>query len=340
VTHDVNRANAGDTLACWLETAMAVHYNLTVSNARISGHFVLSVLCAPLLMGGACEKKTAKPVDTGAMKALDNAGAPGATADGPVDTTPLAGVELGKLQGDRVQLFYKMIGSLKSPCGKAHSLRTSFSSDTSCKRAPFAVRYVVALLEDEASEADARKEYDKKYEQAPRQITLDTSKAPHLGSDGARVKLVEFFDYSCPHCQQFKPALDQVLADKAGQVSIHFMMFPLEERYPRSRSAGQAAIAAGLQGKFKEMHAKLFEVAPRHGREDVVGYARELGLDVARFEQDYQAASAQVSADLAQGEAAGVSSTPTLFFNNRRYDGPLHPRYIGLWIDEEVAVNR
>src|SRR5215212_6103229 len=114
-------------MGCALETAIRVHYNLGVSNARISGHFVLAILCAPLLMGGACEKKTNKPVDTGAMNALDHAGAPSggsATAEGPVDTTPLAGVDLGKLQGDKTQLFYKLIGSLKSPCGKAHSLRT------------------------------------------------------------------------------------------------------------------------------------------------------------------------------------------------------------------------
>jgi protein-disulfide isomerase len=317
-----------------------VHYNLTVSNARISGHFVLAVLCAPLLMGGACEKKTTKPVDTGAMKALDSAGSTGAAAEGPLDTTPLPGVELGKLEGDRLQLFYKMLGSLKSPCGKAHSLRTSFTSDTSCRRAPFAVRYVIALLEDEASETDARKEYGKKYEQAARQVTLDVSKAPRAGSDDARVKLVEFFDYACPHCQQFKAGLDQVLADKAGQVSAHFLMFPLESRYPQSRSAAQASIAANQQGKFKEMHARLFEVAPRHGRDDVIGYARALGLDLARFEKDYQDAAVQVTSDQKQGEAAGVESTPTLFFNGRKYEGPLHPRYIGLWVDEEVAVNR
>jgi protein-disulfide isomerase len=324
---------------------MRVHYNPQVSNARISGHFVLAVLCAPLLMGGACEKKTNKPVDTGAMNALDHAsgpgGSPGGTAgDGPVDTTPLTGVDLGKLQGDKAQLFYKLIGSLKSPCGKAHSLRTSFTSDTGCKRAPFAVRYVIALLEDEAAENDARKEYTKKYEHAGKPVTLDVAKAPRGGSDDARIKLVEFFDYECPHCQLFKGAMDQVLADKPGQVSAYFMMYPIESKHPQSRSAAQAAIAANLQGKFKEMHEKLFEASPHHGHDDVVGYAKALGLDIAKFEKDYADAAGQVTSDLAQGEAAGVDSTPTLFFNGRKYEAPMHPKYIELWIDEEVAVNR
>jgi protein-disulfide isomerase len=292
-------------------------------------------------MGGACEKKTTKPVDTGALNALDHAGsaAPGAP-DGPPDTTPLTGVDLGKLEGDKVQLFYKLVGSLKSPCGKAHSLRTSFASDTSCKRAPFAVRYLVALLEDEASEGDARTEYTKKYEKPARTVQFDLSKAPREGSDDARIKLVEFFDYACPHCQQFNPQMHQIVADKGGQIGVYFLMFPIESRHPDSRSAAQAVLAASQQGKFKEMHDKLFEASPRHNRDQVTGYAKELGLDLAKFAKDYDAAHAQVTRDLAQGESAGVDSTPTLFFNDRKYEGPMHPKYIEMWIDEEVAVNR
>jgi protein-disulfide isomerase len=321
-----------------------VHYNLHVSNVRISGQFVLAILFAPLLMGSACGKQANKPSDTGAMTALDHVGAgsaAGATAEqGPVDTAPLTGVDLGKLDADKTQLFYKLIGSLKSPCGKAHSLRTSFASDTSCKRAPFAVRYVVSLLEDEVSEADTRTEYAKKYERTAQPVTFDVSKAPHAGADDARIRLVEFYDYECPHCQAFKPGMEQVLSDKAGQVALYFMMYPIESKHPESRSAAQAALAANQQGKFKEMHDKLFEETPRHSRDNVVAYAKALGLDTARFDKAYEEASGQVTSDLKQGETAGVDSTPTLFFNDRKYEGPMHPKYIEMWIDEELAVNR
>ena len=324
-----------------------MHYNLRVSNVRISGQFVLAILCAPLLMGGACEKTANKPNDTGALAAMDRVGSSSGSglaekppAEGPVDTTPLTGVDLGKLGADKTQLFYKLIGSLKSPCGKAHSLRTSYSSDTSCKRAPFAVRYVAALLEDEASETDARGEYTKKYEKTAQPVTFDVSKAPHAGADDARIRLVEFYDYECPHCQAFKPGMEQVIADKAGQISVYFMMFPIESRHPEARSAAQAALAAAQQGKFREMHDKLFEDTPRHSHDHVSEYAKTLGLDVARFEKAYGEVSGQVTTDLKQGETAGVDSTPTLFFNDRRYEGPMHPRYIEMWIDEELAVNR
>jgi protein-disulfide isomerase len=341
VTHDVKTAAArpphGEGLGARLETAMAVHYNLRVSSARISGHFILAVLSAPLLMGGACEKKPSKPADTGAVTALDHSAEGG---NGKVDTTPLSGVDLGKLSGDKAELFYRLIGSLKSPCGKAHSLRTSMTSDTSCKRAPFAVRYVIALLEDEVSENDVQKEYAQKYEKQGTPVALNVSKAPHMGSDDARIRFVEFYDYECPHCQLFKPMMEQVLADKGSQISVSFMMFPIESKHAQSRSAAQAAIAASQQGKFKEMHDKLFEASPRHGREDVMSYAKEMGLDLAKFEKAYADASAQVTTDLKQGEDAGVDSTPTLFFNDRKYEGPMLPKYLEMWIDEEVAVNR
>ena len=118
------------------------------------------------------------------------------------------------------------------------------------------------------------------------------------------------------------------------------MMFPIESNHPNARGAAQAALAAHQQGKFKEMHDKLFEVTPRVGRDQLPGYAKELGLDMAKFEADFAAASSQVTSDLKQGDVAGVDSTPTLFFNDRKYEGPMFPRYIALWIDEELAVNR
>ncbi len=312
-----------------------MHYNRAVSTARIPGHFLLAMVCAcaPLLMGGACEKKTSKPADTGAINALDRTD-PGAAKD----TTPLAGIDVSKLDAAKQKQFYQLVGSLKSPCGKTHSLRTSFASDTSCKRAPFAVRYVAALVEDEATEDQLRQEYAHKYESA-KTVKLDVSKAPRVGNDDAPVRIVEFFDYACPHCAQFKPMLDQIAKENAGKLVEYFLMYPLG-KWPDSKSAAQAALAAHKQGKFKEMHALLFAKSPIHNKDAVTGYAKELGLDLAKFDADYAAAAAHVETDKAQGEAAGVESTPTLFFNERKYEGPLSPKYIGMWIDEEVAVNR
>lgn len=311
-----------------------VHYNL-----RVSKPFLALMFCLPVLMGAACEKKPKNAGDTGAINALDRAGGQGATATGPVDETPLQGIDVSKLSADKQKLFYKLVGSLSSPCGKAHSLRTSYTQDTACKRAPFAVRYVGALLDDELAETDIRQEYNKKYKPPGAPIKLDVSKAPRVGNDDAPIRLVEFFDYQCPHCQQFAPMLEAVAKAAEGKVVEYFMMFPLE-KHQDAKSAAMAALAANQLGKFKEMHQLLFARSPQHSKEAVMGYAKEIGLDPVKFEAAYNAAAAQVAADLGQGDAVGVDSTPTLFFNDRKYEGPLHPKYIVMWIDEELAVNR
>ncbi|HEY4243792.1 MAG TPA: thioredoxin domain-containing protein [Kofleriaceae bacterium] len=301
------------------------------------------MLLAPLLAGGACEKKTKAP-DTGAVTAMDHAGSSGSAAptapEAPADNTPLAGIDTSKLPAEKQALFFTLVNSLRSPCGKAHSLRTSFTSDTSCKRAPFAVRYVVSLLEDDASEQIARDEYSKHYEKQAPIATLDLSKAPHIGPADAPIKLVECFDYECPHCAVFKGAMEQILADEQGKISVSFLMFPIVSKHPDAHSAAQAALAADQQGKFKEMHDRLFAETPKHSKDAVMGYAKDLGLDLKKFAAAYDATSGQVDSDLAQSEAAGVDSTPTLFFQGRKYEGPMIPKYIEMWIDEELAVNR
>ncbi len=309
-----------------------MNYNLAVSTARILKQKILLLLVLPFAMGGAC-KKAKEPTDTGAINAADRVDP--AVAN---DTTPLAGVDISKLEGDKQKLFYKLVNSLKSPCGKGHSLRTSFTSDTSCKRAPFAVRYIIALIGDEATEEQLRDEYTHKYE-STKTVKIDISKAPRVGPEDAPVHIVEFFDYGCPHCRDFRPMMEQVAKDEEGKVAEHFMMFPLG-KWPDSKSAAQAGIAAAKQGKFEKMHEMLFKKAPAHSKNDVMGYAKEIGLDLAKFDADYTAAAAQVETDRAQGEQLGVESTPTVFFNDRKYEGPLNPKYINMWIEEEIAVNR
>jgi protein-disulfide isomerase len=301
-----------------------VNYNRAVSTVGILGLFVLA------LLSGACEKKTNKPPDSGALIAQPGS----ATA---VDTTPLKDVDISKLDKDRTAMFYRLINSLKSPCGKGESLRKSYTSDTSCKRAPFAVKLVVNMLEDEFPEDKARDDYLAKYENI-KTYKIDTSKAPQFGAPDALARIVEFYDYACSHCKEFKPILDVVMQKYEGKINVAFMMFPLGH-WPESKSAAQASIAAHAQGKFKEMHTMLFSRVPAHSKQDVMQYASVMGLDMAKFEAAYLAAVTHVENDKKIGNEAGVDSTPAIYFNERRYTGPLAPKYFGLWIEEELGVN-
>jgi protein-disulfide isomerase len=305
---------------------------------------VPALLMWPLLAGASCEKSSAKTTTEAkdVVAAADNASGKGpAAAPAPekVDSSPLPGVDISKLNDEKKETFYKLVNSLTSPCGKAHSLRTSVTSDISCKRAPFAARYVASLLEDGANADEAKGEYANKYK--PSKVSsFKTDGVPFAGTAGAPIQIVEFFDYGCPACLGFKPKLEEVIKTQQPNVVVYYKQYPLTHAHPDSMSAAQAALAAHAQGKFSAMHEILFTRSPKHRKEDVLGYAKEIGLDVKRFEADYAAAEAKVKADQAEGDAAGVDSTPSIFFNGKKYEAPPFPRYFALWIEEELAVNK
>ena len=292
---------------------------------------ILAVLAAAASASACKREKPASAEPSAVLAAADS-------AQRPVDKTPLPGVDLSELDERKQELFYKLVGTLPSPCGKAHSLRTSIASDTSCRRGPFAARYVAALLAGGAPETFIQEDLEKKYQSQP--VTIEVAGSPQQGNDDAPIKLVEFFDYACPACQALRPKLDRAVAQYPGQVVVYYKMYPLDSIHPDSRSAAQAALAAQAQGKFAEMNELLYAKSPAHKREDVVGYARQIGLDLAKFEADYAAASAKIDVDQKHGDNLGVKSTPTLYFNGRKYSGPQDDKYIGMWVDEELAVNR
>ena len=273
--------------------------------------------------------------------AADRVGSNGSSGSGPtapVDTSPLPGIDVSGSTAEKQALFFKLVGSLTSPCGKAHSLRTSFQTDQTCKRATFAMKYLQALIIDGATEPLIREQYDNKYKLgAQMKLTLDPTFA--VGPIDAPVKLVEFFDYGCPACQQFFPEVEKLMTSRGNQVVVYYKMFPLEKIHPDSKFAAQAAVAAAAQGKFKEMHQLLF-TNQAHAKTDVFANAKVLGLDMTKFAVDYEGAVAKITADQAEGDTAGVTGTPAVFFNGYEYKGPRMAAYLERWIDEDIAVNR
>ncbi|MBT8495524.1 MAG: thioredoxin domain-containing protein, partial [Deltaproteobacteria bacterium] len=165
-----------------------------------------------------------------------------------------------------------------------------------------------------------------------------TDAVPHSGPSDARVVFVEFFDYGCPACKQFKSVIEIVAAAYPQDVVVYYKQFPLAG-HPDSDEAAAAAVAAHRQGKFKGMHDLLFANQYKHKMEDLRGYAKQIGLDMGKFEADFKAAVEQVAADKAEG-GEHVKGTPTIFLNGRVYEGPAAPKYLKLFVEEELAVNQ
>jgi protein-disulfide isomerase len=155
-------------------------------------------------------------------------------------------------------------------------------------------------------------------------LTPPVSEADHAaGPDDAPVALVEYGDYECPYCGMAHPIVKKAQEDLGSQLRFVFRNFPLAEAHPHARLAAQAAEAAGAQGKFWEMHDTLFEHQDALEVADLIGYAKSLGLDTAKFERDLEAAAyvKRVRDDFRSGVRSGVNGTPTFFMNGARYDG-------------------
>lgn len=291
------------------------------------------------LAGASCEKSSAEPENAeDVVNAYDRT-----TIDEnaePASTDPVPGANLADLDEASTNLFHKLADSLPSPCGDPHSLRVASKPESKCKRAPFAARYLVALLGDGMSSDEIIELYEARYKDVE-SYTFDLAGRPHLGPTDARVKVVEYFDFGCPACKQFGPVLKEALTPyiERGQAVLYYKMFPLPS-HTDSDEAAQAAIAADKQGKYQEMHEMLFANQHRHKKSDLDRYAESIGLDMAKFQKDYAEAKALVDKDVEEGDGRKVRFTPTTFINGRLWQGPASPAYIRMWIDEELAVNR
>jgi Na+/H+ antiporter NhaA len=154
-------------------------------------------------------------------------------------------------------------------------------------------------------------------------IAVDPTRDHVRGPADARVTLVQYGDYECPHCRRAAPVIDELLLRSDGQLRFVMRHLPLTDVHPYAALAAEAAEAAGAQGKFWEMHDLLFAGEPTLHTNDLVRDAWTLGLDVERFERDLRTGrfATRVARDVASAEAAGVSGTPTFFIDGRRYRG-------------------
>ena len=149
------------------------------------------------------------------------------------------------------------------------------------------------------------------------------------GNENAEVVLTEFGDLECPACRAAFPIISELAEEFGDDVKIVYKHFPLTQIHPNAFLAAQATEAAGMQGKFWEMHDVIFEEQPKWARSvnpraSFIRYAEDLGLDVDQFKQQLNATSIKqkVNSDIAEGNALNVRSTPTFALNGEVIQNP------------------
>ena len=157
-------------------------------------------------------------------------------------------------------------------------------------------------------------------------LSVPVNEHDHVaGSLSAPVILVEYGDYECPDCLNAWPVVSALRQRLGERLAFVFRHFPQSSIHPHASAAAQAAEAAGIQGKYWEMHDQLFARQKELATLDLTHLALQLGLEIYRFDAGFEqeAYSRKVRDDLAGGQQSGVKGTPTFFINGCRYRGKI-----------------
>jgi len=150
----------------------------------------------------------------------------------------------------------------------------------------------------------------------PNGLDLLLDGAPSIGDANARVAVVEFGDYECPYCgRHANQVLPEIVANyvNTGKVRYFFKDTPVEAIHPAAFKAAEAALCAGEQGTYWEMHDLLFKNQQALGVTELAAHARALNLDMPKFQQcfDSDRYAAQIRKSLEEAVKAGARGTPT-----------------------------
>jgi protein-disulfide isomerase len=175
----------------------------------------------------------------------------------------------------------------------------------------------------------------------PTVANINIDGAPIKGPKNAPVTIVAFSDFQCPFCSRVVPTLHELEKQYEGKVRVAFKNQPLPF-HQNARFAANAAMAANEQGKFWEMHDKLFANQQALDRPSVERYADELKLDMGKFKAalDSNKFDSQISKDSSEGSAIGANGTPTFFINGRQLVGAQPIEQFKAIIDDELKKKK
>lgn len=234
------------------------------------------------------------------------------------------GVDLSKLDAPGHTTFQQITEEQFCPCGKPQSFAATLQAPDGCRAATALGQQLADDLAGGMARRDAVRALLKRVANLNARFDFATDKSPRLGGPGAKVQVVVFSDFECPFCREVSSTLRD-LVDNQSDVAIIYKFYPITF-HKLAEPAARAAWAAHAQGRFWELHDRIFAHQKELSEELLARLAKEAGLNMDRFRKDMasDAAKAQIEADKAEGDKAGVEGTPTLFVNGLYVDEPSH----------------
>jgi len=233
-------------------------------------------------------------------------------------------------------------------CGRG-SLANCIKTDPNCPNSPAKLKQVVELAKAGKDAAAIQQEMFGAAQPSaptpPRPTPDNTTvfrvpleNAPIQGPEDALVTMVEFSDYECPFCSRAHATVQQLQKDYGSKLRVAMKQNPLSF-HPRAQPAALAALAAGQQGKYWQMHDKMFANARALDDQSLENYAKEMGLNVAKWKADMADPKHKetISKDQTLAQSLGATGTPAFFINGRKISGAQPIEQFKSVIDQEIA---
>lgn len=171
-----------------------------------------------------------------------------------------------------------------------------------------------------------------------RVYAVNTAGSPAVGPADAPITIVEFSDFQCPFCGRVVGTMKEVEKEYGEKVRLVFKHLPLA-MHSKAPQAHAASVAAANQGRFWEMHDLIFSNQRELSKEKYMEYAKQLGLDVDRFEKDMESPETKkrIDSDVAEATRLGVTGTPGFFINGKFTSGAKPFSEFKRMIDQELS---
>lgn len=253
----------------------------------------------------------------------------------------LPGVDFSGLSKVRRDAVLSVLRTEPCACGCAMKVAECRMKDPACGNSRRLAAFTVRSASAGKSEAAMRTELDKYAKEPPPvlepPVKLSVGAAPYKGPADAKVTIVEFSDFQCPYCAKAATEAAAVVQKFPKDVKLVFKQFPLDD-HSQAALAAEASLAAQAQGKFWQLHDKMYANFREINRTRILAWATEAGLDMNRFrtELDAHKYAARVHSEEQEGEVAGVEGTPTFFINGKRFNGVFELSAIAPIIADEL----
>lgn len=256
-------------------------------------------------------------------------------------STALPGVDLTGLTTAQKNVALSVMRSENCGCGCDMKIAQCRIFDPKCavshRWSDMVVKSAAAGKSADAIRADIVKLANEPPPLLESAVKLSIDGDPVRGPADAKVTIVEFSDFQCPYCAKAVGEVSKVLAQFPKDVKLVFKQFPLDN-HSQAGLAAEASLAAQSQGKFWELHDKMYANFRAINQEHVLAWAKELGLDMSRFQAELSAHkyASRVASEAKQGDGAGVEGTPTFFINGKRLNAAFEVGVVAPIITQEL----